>query len=435
MRKKILIPILLLLAVVLGFFVSRFVLWSRFDPTPVIGSSVSCDTADITVAATQWFDTYFLHYSGHSVPPWYRVRDARITEMEDLDNGFVQIDYSLYVFLPSSRLVGDLGAYPTDDPRIYEDQMVLQFERDGALWTVTDKMRPAAWQIAYLPEIQEEREKQIDHYKMDTSKEYTYYILDETLYVSYNAGETLVEVPGGYARVCVDPNGRYHEALPDNSYLISPEFTAFIGFHSGLSAYLYYSTDSGQTWEEQLICDYAYYANSFLSLTESGIYATVATDRGLGSDYYSIFFSSDFVNWTSIPLSGTTRNFTCVYWPTDGVGYFSCNSVVETLETQPDGTTQKIMEDNCFSYTPDNGETYQMLRYPVEQFIDELGYNPFDTLEAMYQEDGVLYMIVGQGDDGDYAEDGIHVSALYQSTDGVNFTFVETIDHTRTLAG
>ena len=50
--------------------------------------------------------------------------------------------------------------------------------------------------------------------------------------------------------------------------------------------------------------------------------------------------------------------------------------------------------------------------------------------------DGILYVVVGQGEDGDYIRDGKLAEALYQSEDGVNFSFVEEIaDDTPEQAG
>ena len=64
------------------------------------------------------------------------------------------------------------------------------------------------------------------------------------------------------------------------------------------------------------------------------------------------------------------------------------------------------------------------MEYPVpDTIVDDLGFNPFDEVEKMYQKDGKIYMVVGQGDDGDYARNGELVKALYESTDGKSFTF------------
>ena len=56
----------------------------------------------------------------------------------------------------------------------------------------------------------------------------------------------------------------------------------------------------------------------------------------------------------------------------------------------------------------------------------------------MYEQDDVLYMIIGQGDDGnypEYTENGQLVSAVYHSEDGINFYFQETIPAEPTEVG
>ena len=87
--------------------------------------------------------------------------------------------------------------------------------------------------------------------------------------------------------------------------------------------------------------------------------------------------------------------------------------------------------------TADNGATFREIEIPeAVEVTSELGFNPFDTVDKMYEKDGVLYAVVGQGDDGDYVKDGKLAEALYQSQDGVTFTFVEEIaDDTPEQAG
>ena len=87
--------------------------------------------------------------------------------------------------------------------------------------------------------------------------------------------------------------------------------------------------------------------------------------------------------------------------------------------------------------TPDGGATWQEIEIPeAVEVTAELGFNPYDTVERMYEESGILYLVVGQGDDGDYVRDGSLVEALYESQDGSTFTFVEEIaDDTPEEAG
>ena len=53
----------------------------------------------------------------------------------------------------------------------------------------------------------------------------------------------------------------------------------------------------------------------------------------------------------------------------------------------------------------------------------------------MYEENGITYMVIGQGDDGDYAKDGKIIKALFRSEDGEIFTFAEEIMDSVELAG
>lgn len=89
------------------------------------------------------------------------------------------------------------------------------------------------------------------------------------------------------------------------------------------------------------------------------------------------------------------------------------------------------------SMTEDNGASFQEIVIPeAVEVTAGLGFNSFDTVERMYEEDGILYAVVGQGDDGDYVKDGKLAEALYQSQDGKTFTFVEEIaDDTPDQAG
>lgn len=427
MRKTIMILLsVLLLALACAGGVLGFT-WSKFEYQPMEGFSITTDQDDQEKVCVLWLDAYFDQFRGWQVPAAWRARHVQAEQLTNLGDSFWQIDYRVYLPRFGGKLISTLGLYPAGEEGLYENQVVIRLEQSGLTWTAAEAMRPAAWQLAYDPALQQEKETRPEAgYTLPTGAGMDYYIANSTLYVTYDGGETLVEVPDGYEKVCNDGNGRYHELLPDNGCLVTPELTAFITY-TGNCAHLLYSRDMGRSWQEQKICDWGYWGSSFLSLTAAGVYAAFPTDRAMGSDYYSIYFSADLETWESIPLSGNTRNLTCVFWPEEGTGYLS-GCEVECS----DGTTLK----NTFFLTRDNGVSYERLEYPIEEsYVTEYGYFPFDTVEKMYVEDGVTYMVVGQGDDGDFAENGIKVSALYRSENGVDFTFVSTIDNTRPLAG
>ena len=78
--------------------------------------------------------------------------------------------------------------------------------------------------------------------------------------------------------------------------------------------------------------------------------------------------------------------------------------------------------------TENGGESYQRAVIQGLEVTLEDGYlyNPYDFPQMPYEEDGKLYVLCGQGADGDYAGGDAAGMALYESTDGGHtFTYKE----------
>lgn len=391
--------------------------WHSYEVPQINGDNVESESDDLEEISWKWFSEYFSQFHGIFVPPNCHVVHARIEDTElltDLDTPYIQIDYEVYAPFGGSGIVKDLELMDTDTRGLYTGQMVLCWESDGDdVYRITEKMSPVQYQIS-TPEFQEERqEPQTQHFEMKTDEPMTYYIRDGVLYVTYDYGENFIEVPDGYEKVCSQSGGTYNELLPYNSYVITKEFTGFATGHS-----LLYSMDRGETWSESRIRQSGFAANPFLSVTDNGYYVSMAVDRSLGNDYYGTYYSGDLENWTSITLPDYfCTNLTCSFWTRDGKGYYA--------------------KGGEMMVTLDGGETFQDITIPeAEEITGEMGFDPFDTVEKMYEKDGILYVVMGQGDDGDYMKDGKLAEALYRSEDGVNFSFVEEIaDDTPEQAG
>ena len=124
-----------------------------------------------------------------NVPYDYRIREARLDEVEVLDeNGYVQLNYTIVPACVNSRMIqnlelvflGSKGADKTlsgtADRFIYQGQMVVRLEERDGISTITEKMRPVEYQIQ-SPEFQKEvRKPQTEHFAMQTDREETYYI-------------------------------------------------------------------------------------------------------------------------------------------------------------------------------------------------------------------------------------------------------------------
>ena len=417
MKKIFLITAATILA--LGMVAAGILLWNwhSYEMTQIKGDTVESESDGLEEISRKWFSEYFRQFHGIFVPPNYHVVHARIEDtqlLDDLDTPYIQIDYEVYAPFSGSVIVKEVQLADTDTRSLYTGQKVLSWEPDGDdIYRITEKMSPVQYQIS-TPEFQEERqEPQTQHFEMKTDEPMTYYIRDGVLYVTYDSGEDFIEVPDGYEKVCSQSEGTYNELLPYNSYVVTEEFTGFVTGHS-----LLYSTDRGETWSESQIRQGGYAANPFLSVTDNGYYVTMAADRSLGNDYYATYYSEDLENWTPITLPDYfCTNLTCSFWTRDGKGYYAKGGEMMA--------------------TLDGGETFQDIVVPgAEEITGELGFDPFDTVEKMYEKDGTLYLVMGQGDDGDYMKDGKLSEALYRSEDGVNFSFVEeTADDTPEQAG
>ena len=397
----------------------QFISWNKYIPPTMIGSTAEAYKyeTDLTHITKKWFDSYSNSLKGLNVPYDWRIHDASITYVTPLEQqGYVEIGYTMQPASLCPDVLSNLELIAMDGK--YIGQKVLYWEQISDGWKISDVLTVAGYDLMFpSPEAQKENEiaENTHHYLPDTENPETYIVDGETLYVTYDGGITSAEVPDGYDLVCIEPNGIPDEYLEQGSYIVSPEFTGFIGYEDG-HAVLLYSSDQGKSWNKSQIAP-GYKALSFLSMTENGCYAAFATDRALGSDYYGAFRSDNLQNWTSVSMpEELLGHLSCAYWTDDGTGYFA------------DGMTGYAAE-------PYTGTFQELSIQEPEDIITQLGYNPFHEIERIYEEDGLLYMVAGQGADGDYTKDGQLIQALYCSDDGINFYFKETISDNPVEAG
>ena len=406
--------------------------WHQFEIPEVIGSEIAGVGKSEEEACREWFADYSDALQGMNVPYEYRIYDAVLNQVEVLDdNGYVQLDYTMVPATVNSEIIQNLELVYLDGQGadgvlsgissryLYQGQMVVRLEEENGIYAITEKMRPVEYQIQ-SPEFQEEiRTPKTQHYAMRTDRKETYYIDDGVLYVTYDGGETFAEVPDGYERVCRETNGLYDENLEDGSYLVSPEFTVFLGFDSE-GTVLIYSTDQGETWQESRITDLGYKAGTFLSRIGDGCATVFAMERSLGTDYYGIWMTDDMKTWRQISTGeNMMTNVSAAFWADAQTGYYASGQ-----------------EQSVYYRTADQGRTWQEIALPqADAVIEKMGYNPFDRVEQFYLEDGVYYMVVGQGDDGDYTDQGKPIKALFRSEDGEQFTFEKEITDSLQEAG
>ena len=83
--------------------------------------------------------------------------------------------------------------------------------------------------------------------------------------------------------------------------------------------------------------------------------------------------------------------------------------------------------------TEDGGEHYEQVEFAHKTYTDSIGniVAPYDYPKMPYEKDGVIYVLCGQGADGDYdGGDSLHL-ARYRSEDhGHSFVFDTLVDGT-----
>lgn len=329
----------------------HIIAWYRFIP-PVSAGYVCRDivtnlSTDLEGASRKWFASYMSELKDWKVPYSYRIRRAKLDDVELLKDSCVQLEYTIWPSGANQDVMANLRLVGTRTRYQYKGQIVLRWSMENDRLTIVETMSPVQYQIQ-TPEFQEEiRQPQTEHYEMAEGEPETYYIRDGVLYVTYDFGEHLKEVPGGYEGVCAMINGLYNELLPYNSYIISKEFTAFVDY-SGETAVLLYSTDAGETWQRSNIAN-GYPANTFLSKTADACFATFAVDRALGSDIYVTYKSTDFEKWERVTSPESVwSNLECVFWADDMTGYYARG-------------------ENAFSMTADGGTNFQSLQISVRR--------------------------------------------------------------------
>lgn len=161
-------------------------------------------------------------------------------------------------------------------------------------------------------------------------------------------------------------------------------------------------------------------------VTESGMeYRMVEVDRALGSSFYVLIGTENqgkhctFVNLD--PYNGSGGESRWLTFIDEKLG-FSCLAYSA-------GAYGSLYR------TEDGGSSWQVVEYPYvsEKLSDGTYYNPYVMPEKVYEEDGVLFMEVGQGSDGDFydAELGF-CHGMYRSVDqGLKWEFVEIIPVSR----
>ena len=147
----------------------------------------------------------------------------------------------------------------------------------------------------------------------------------------------------------------------------------------------------------------------------------VGVDRAAGSSFYVLLEAVDGINTSVINADPYLGHGGLAKW-------------IDFLEDERIGFSCLAYSGGSlgrFFRTEDGGRSFQEITYPSAkiELPDGSLYNPFIMPDRVWEEEGKLYMMAGQGPDGDYYEDGVWVYGLYESEDmGRSWSYVGTAE-------
>lgn len=389
------------------------------------------------------------------------------------DDLYVRIDATVYPRFSSLERISENGAPDCQTYRMesgINESCVFRLEPQTDGYRIARVMPPIIYERAAHPEQFEKTDPDPTAPVLDGNNGYR--LTKEKLEVTYDAGVTWREVPDGVARVVGAVNANTELWLEPTSYIITPDFTAFVGYDDDShAAQLLYSWDSGATWLTSTLGT-GEQAPSYVSVAGDRIAVAHGYGRALGSTGYVMVAStltelrgeggsadgggagadgsaeadgSDGTSGTEADGGAGTEGGASAVWRSVPL-YMQYPSNLTTMGWTDD-TTVFVGQSGSLHISQDSGATWRELPLPKEPSsgsggssadgsgnnrtdsqgsAGDLDYNPFDTPTRVWVQDGVTYVFIGQGDDADYAPDGEIKEAVFAyDAASDSFTFID----------
>lgn len=388
--------------------------------TEAAPDGAALDEASVVPAVGQWFGQWVEQHRSLTVSPSFQLSGGSATQVQWLgladersqENGgttaWVQVDVVLHPRLPaiehftSSAFTGQSTVLYRRGSQVV-GQLVLELSPTAGGYRVISVITPVQYQISTDPSLLEEPPVEI---LPDTSVPATYRIREGELAVTYDSGATWITVPGGYEGVTAAASSLPRTSLDRGGYVVSPEFTGFLSYGpdngQGQEVSLLYSLDAGTSWQRSVIGQ-GDPQTSFVSHAEGTVGVGFAVDRALGSSYYGAWRAQveaqepdAGLTWQKVPVpSAVTNDMTLATWVSPSLGIFG-------------------NDRGSLAITQDAGASFTQAAIPqASELVSALGFDPFDTPVAAQAVDGVIEVVIGQGADADYAEDGEIQEAVF----------------------
>ncbi|WP_238552362.1 WD40/YVTN/BNR-like repeat-containing protein [Bifidobacterium cuniculi] len=391
---------------------ARLVTWWHDYKVPSMAGQVVARVSEDSLASddvAQWYGRWMGKLREIGVAPQYQLSSVQVRDVrrladvgDDSRHVYVQLDATVHARFPWWERITELhGCQVYDTGSGIDESCVFKLEPQEGGYRIVRVMEPIAYQRAADPEQFEKSEPDPTAPVLDGENGYR--ITSETLEVTYDGGTTWRKVPDGVTRIVGDVNANTELWLDPASYVITPDFTAFVGYDdAGHQVQLVYSWDAGSTWLTSTLGK-GMRAASYVSVAGDRIGVAYGYDAALGSVGYAMVASS---------LADLRADGAALAWQ-DVPMYMQYPSNL-TMMGWTDDATVFVGQAGSLHVSSDGGATWRKAVLPKEPGLaDRLGFDPFDVPVRVWVQDGTTYLAIGQGDDADYAPDGTIVEALF----------------------
>ncbi|MCP9312367.1 hypothetical protein KBX31_03510 [Liquorilactobacillus satsumensis] len=410
--KKVFLVIIGFIAIFCGVGFFQEMIWRQYQVPKISGQKAT--QFDISSATEEIMQRYNKRLTGWRVPYNYRIGRGYTGTISDIGNDTTMVKVKIY---PASLNRQALRFFKgtAQHGQAINSTTFWKFSADNKQWHVDSvkgkltKSVPAARKMFSSKESSNKQQESlpIQTPQKNSNAQYRFLTENKKLYVTYDGGKSKIEVPGGYTNVFRTASEISNEDLNSGSYLISPQFTAFIAYQDKQTGLLFRLRTG--SWHFSALPENGYRANAFISQVGGTLYVTYAVNRSLGTDYYETVKTTDLRSWTAVPLKETVlSNLSCVFWENTRECYYA--SKLHGLQ-----------------YSSDGGQNFTSVSYDIpNSFKQTTGESPFNSPVNMYYAAGKLYLRVGQGEAGDYAKKGQLQEGLFvRSETATNFKFVK----------
>ena len=390
------------------------------------GFSVSVNTKDFAVVGEKWLEAYAEQYRGKYVPRNLKLIKYSIDGIENKETNVIQIDFSIVTKKVNEKTASNWNGV-LDENKV-KCQWVLWFKEETApegtqIYTVTKLQRPAGYD---LEKYQTSGEKEKEEYKRKYEAEipykkqqYTYKIENKICYVSYDNGVSWKEVPVPLKTLVEVGDGRpYYNKLQEKNYVITPEKTAFVyGGTRETPLKITYSEDMGAIWKTAEISKNLDSSRvKFCSFPTVKVGYVIATSgRAMSQEGQIIYKTTDGGGtWKEVGSGPSTWLLQSGGFVDESLGFMSYPKV-EGAKTN-------------FYRTVDGGKTFEPIILPVlkQEWMGST-FEPFIQPETPYMEGGELFLLIGQGPQGDF-KGGTVMAKLKSNDKGKTWSFVELVE-------